>query len=204
MAASPPNQRPRGAYIGNLEPPTAVLALQEIGAAVKLSGFNAFQRDPSICLLVNQGYTAPEQGRATWLYAGGLYLTDPVQPSLVGNFVTQDTCPDLTLTKHIRHADWINTEGTSQIKLTKRAPDVDNHLMHLWEARRSLTKRWRRQKQNRKLRARISDLTQQAAEYAAQLAHTHWVDSCNNAARQMSSRNTWRLFRSLIDPTRTR
>ncbi|KAH7940746.1 hypothetical protein HPB49_005129 [Dermacentor silvarum] len=27
---------------------------------------------------------------------------------------------------------------------------------------------------------------------------------CNTAARQMSSRNTWRLFRALIDPTQTR
>lgn len=90
MAAPPPNQPPRGrrppqrqqalslvqwncrgfkdrtkrahlrAYIDNLEHPAAVLALQETGAAVKLSGFNAFQRDPSTCLLVNKGYTAQE------------------------------------------------------------------------------------------------------------------------------------------------
>ncbi|KAH7973641.1 hypothetical protein HPB49_003501 [Dermacentor silvarum] len=26
---------------------------------------------------------------------------------------------------------------------------------------------------------------------------------CNTAARQMSSRNTWRLFRALVDPTET-
>lgn len=82
--------------------------------------------------------------------------------------------------------------------------DVDNHLLHLWEARRSLTKRWRKQKHNRRLKKRILELTQQAAEYAAQLADTNWVDRCNAAARQMSGRNTWRLFRALIDPTQTR
>ncbi|KAH7974549.1 hypothetical protein HPB49_016558 [Dermacentor silvarum] len=111
--------------------------------------------------------------------------------------------PDLTLT-NTSDTQTGSTPRTPSRYSLRRAPDVDNHLMNLWEARRSLTKRWRRQKRNRKLRARISDLTQQAAEYAAQLADTNWVDRCNSAARQMSSRNTWRLFRSLIDPTQTR
>ncbi|KAH7949381.1 hypothetical protein HPB49_008921 [Dermacentor silvarum] len=42
------------------------------------------------------------------------------------------------------------------------------------------------------------------AEYAAPLADLNWVDRCNTAARQLSSRNTWRLSRALIDPTQTR
>ncbi|KAH7980111.1 hypothetical protein HPB49_013081 [Dermacentor silvarum] len=92
----------------------------------------------------------------------------------------------------------------TQIQLSDAATDVDNHLLHLWEARRSLVRRWRRQKHNTKLKAPISELTQRAPEYAAQLADSNWVDRCNTAARQMSSRNTWRLFRALIDPTQTR
>ncbi|KAH7940537.1 hypothetical protein HPB49_001500 [Dermacentor silvarum] len=39
-------------------------------------------------------------------------LTDPVNPTRVGNSVTRDPCPDFTLTKLIRHADCINTEDT--------------------------------------------------------------------------------------------
>lgn len=82
--------------------------------------------------------------------------------------------------------------------------DVDNHLLHIWEERKSLTKRLSRQKHNRKLRLRIRALTQQAAEYAARLADSNWVERGNTAAKQMSSRNTWRLFRSLIDPLQSR
>ncbi|KAG0411541.1 hypothetical protein HPB47_011320, partial [Ixodes persulcatus] len=52
--------------------------------------------------------------------------------------------------------------------------------------------------------ARIAELTQRAAEYAAPLADSNWVDRCNTDARQMSSRNTWRFFRTLIDPNQTR
>ncbi|KAH7933236.1 hypothetical protein HPB49_010651 [Dermacentor silvarum] len=83
-------------------------------------------------------------------------------------------------------------------------PEVDNHLLHLWGARHSLVRRWCRQKHNRKLKICIAELTQRAAEYAAKLTDSNWVDRCNTAARQMSSRSTWRLFRALIDPTQTR
>ncbi|KAH7956538.1 hypothetical protein HPB52_010243 [Rhipicephalus sanguineus] len=81
---------------------------------------------------------------------------------------------------------------------------MDNHLLRLWEARRSLTKRWKKQKLNRKLKARIVELTEQAAGYAAQLTDSNWVEKCKSSACQMSSKGTWRLFRSLVDPTQTR
>ncbi|KAH7937247.1 hypothetical protein HPB49_009518 [Dermacentor silvarum] len=70
------------------------------------------------------------------------------------------------------------------------APAVDPHLLHLWEARHSLTRRWRRYKLNRKLRSRIQALTAEAADYSAQLADTNWVDTCMKAAGQMSSKST--------------
>ncbi|KAH7965623.1 hypothetical protein HPB49_009002 [Dermacentor silvarum] len=38
--------------------------------------------------------------------------TDAAHPSRIGNSMTREKCPDLTLTKHIRHADWLNTEET--------------------------------------------------------------------------------------------
>ncbi|KAH7973792.1 hypothetical protein HPB49_005303 [Dermacentor silvarum] len=45
---------------------------------------------------------------------------------------------------------------------------------------------------------------QPAKKTSSQLADSNWVNRCNTAARQMSGRNTWRLFRSLIDPAQTR
>ncbi|KAH8026573.1 hypothetical protein HPB51_021983 [Rhipicephalus microplus] len=52
----------------------------------------------------------------------------------------------------------------TKLKLKDSHPDVDSPLLHLWEARRSLSKRWCRQKQNSKLRIQILDLTQKAAD----------------------------------------
>lgn len=180
--------------------------------------------------------------------------------------MTRGTCPDLTFTRKILYADWVNTEETlgsghyilnttigtrplakpttqarlqhwptfrqnyntattvhaqgyqswsqelvSSLRsmktsnyLSDAVSDVDNHLLPLWGAAQCLVRRWRRQKHNRKLKAAIAELTQQAAEYAAQLADANWVDRCNTAAWQMSSSNTRRLFCALNDQTRTR
>ncbi|KAH8022022.1 hypothetical protein HPB51_020632 [Rhipicephalus microplus] len=38
--------------------------------------------------------------------------TDPAYITRVGNSVTRGICPDLTITKNIRHAHWANTEET--------------------------------------------------------------------------------------------
>ncbi|KAH7964743.1 hypothetical protein HPB49_001112 [Dermacentor silvarum] len=184
--------------------------------------------------------------------------TDPAHPTRIGNSVTRDTCPDLTLTNHQSprtsdmqrgsiprkpsavttaffssqsertplpvpttkrnfrtgpnsgYATWSQNLVTSlyqteqTVQLSEATPAVDNHLRHLWEARHSLVRQWRRQKHNRQLKIRIAALTQEADEYAAQLADSNWVERCNTAAKQMSNRNTWRLFRALIDPSQTR
>lgn len=53
---------------------------------------------------------------------------------------------------------------TQLIALTEDIPAVDPHLMHIWDARRSLTKRWKRQKHNRTLKKRIAILTQKAQD----------------------------------------
>ncbi|KAH7958266.1 hypothetical protein HPB49_000367 [Dermacentor silvarum] len=196
---------------------------------------------------------------------GFTLLNDPAHPTRLGNSVTRDTCPDLLLTRNIRHVTWENLEDTldsdnfllriafptqkmRQIRGPARimdwsafrttpfpllpapqdyqawasyalhrhqsytgcictstsAPAVDPHLLHLWEARHSLTRRWPRYKLNRKLRSSIEALTAEASDYSTQLADTNWVGTCMKAAGQMSSRSTWRLFRSFLDSSTTR
>ncbi|KAG0433811.1 hypothetical protein HPB47_019567 [Ixodes persulcatus] len=219
-------------YLATFESLPAVVALQEPGTGTTLTNYTTFQQDPSSSLrvagrepfLIVGDFNAPsrlwgyhreeKRGRRLAELASPLGLTlytDPVHFTRLGNSVTRDTCPDLTFTHNIQHADWLNTDETlgsghciitttiqtrplsnlqhKPIQLSEVVSDVDNHLLHLWEARHSLLG--------------IAELAQRAAEYAAQLAFSNWVDRCNTAARQISSRNTWRLFRALIDPNQT-
>ncbi|KAH9379743.1 hypothetical protein HPB48_011673 [Haemaphysalis longicornis] len=74
----------------------------------------------------------------------------------------------------------VDSKGTAKkVHLTKRIPHVDPRLLHMWEVRRSLIRRWKRQRNNRKLKKRIGSLTEEAAWYAVQLspeklAHAPW------------------------------
>ncbi|KAH7933181.1 hypothetical protein HPB49_010094 [Dermacentor silvarum] len=90
---------------------------------------------------------------------------------------------------------------TRVIQTTQAAPAIDPHFLHLWDARRCFLRRWRRHKLKRNLKARIAALTEEAASYAAHLSDRNWVETCRKAAGQMSSRGTWRLFRSVLYPS---
>ncbi|KAH7979145.1 hypothetical protein HPB49_008408 [Dermacentor silvarum] len=162
---------------------------------------------------------------------GFTLLTDPAHPTRLGNSVTRDTCPDLSLTQNIRHATWENLEdnlGSDHFLLWIAFPTQKMRQIRGparitdWSAFRTtpfpllpspqppqyiptsspfgrhataFSRRCRRAKLNRKLRSRIEALT---------LADTNWVDSCMKAASEMSSKSTWRLLRSLLDPSTTR
>ncbi|XP_049524007.1 sodium/iodide cotransporter-like [Dermacentor silvarum] len=60
----------------------------------------------------------------------------------------------------------LKQEVTKTIATDPETPEFDQHLLHLWDARQQLTRRWERQKLNRKLRLRIAEVTAQAEEYA--------------------------------------
>lgn len=81
---------------------------------------------------------------------------------------------------------------------------MDNHLLHLLEARRGLLRRWKRQRHNRKLRIRIAKLNNEAAKYAAHLSRQNWLQTCDSLNGRLSTSRTWNLLRYLIEPTKSR
>lgn len=106
--------------------------------------------------------------------------------------------------------DWANElkvahkATTRNISINAKTPAVDPHLLHLWEGRRSLTKRWKNQRLNRKLRARIATVTEQANEYARQLQAENWLQFCDSLRGTLSTAKTWAILRSMIDPDSTK
>lgn len=57
-----------------------------------------------------------------------------------------------------KHLDAIQQQLVTALQTTEEIPAVDIHLLHLWEACRNPTKRWKKQKLNHKLKARIIEL----------------------------------------------
>ncbi|KAG0431826.1 hypothetical protein HPB47_021412 [Ixodes persulcatus] len=74
----------------------------------------------------------------------------------------------------------------------------------MWDARRGLIKRWRRQKLNRKLQLRIAKLTAEAAEYAEELTRSNWGQTCNMMQGTLSTAKTWSLLKHLLDPMKSK
>ncbi|XP_075526250.1 uncharacterized protein LOC142557953 [Dermacentor variabilis] len=93
---------------------------------------------------------------------------------------------------------------TKTIQLNEVVPAVDTHLLHLWEARRTLLKKWKRQKLNKKLKKRIAFVTEPAQAYAETLGRQNWQAFCDKLQGTLSTKTTWHLLRSLLDNDATK
>lgn len=93
---------------------------------------------------------------------------------------------------------------TQEITTTAATPYIDARLSKLWAARHSLTRRWRRQRRNKRLAKRIALLNKEIAAYAAKLCRESWHKMCEALQGQLSVGKTWKLLRHLIDPTQSK
>ncbi|KAG0443935.1 hypothetical protein HPB47_014366 [Ixodes persulcatus] len=70
--------------------------------------------------------------------------------------------------------------------------------MTLWNKQRNLTKRLKKRKSNRTLKARILALTQQSQEYAEKLASQNWMQLCDDMSGQIHTVRAWHIFRAIM------
>ncbi|KAG0412040.1 hypothetical protein HPB47_010836 [Ixodes persulcatus] len=69
---------------------------------------------------------------------------------------------------------------TKVLTVDEETPCVDPHLLHLWDTGRSLTKRWKNQRFNRKLKIKIQEISHKAEEYATELTRENWYNLCDS------------------------
>ncbi|KAH7951115.1 hypothetical protein HPB52_004746 [Rhipicephalus sanguineus] len=93
---------------------------------------------------------------------------------------------------------------TKEMQLTLEKPAADPHLLHLWEARRSLIRRRKKQKRNRVLKKRIAELTRQADKYADELARHNWNQMCDRLQGTLGTRKTWNILKSMLSTTESK
>ncbi|XP_049518720.1 uncharacterized protein LOC125943442 [Dermacentor silvarum] len=98
----------------------------------------------------------------------------------------------------------ITAEQHKNIHISTNSPAFDPHLLHLWEANRSLLRRWKREKLNRKLKQRIALLTIQAQDNTEQVIRQNWHTFCDNLQGTLSIKKTWHFLRALLATDRTK
>ncbi|KAK8783214.1 hypothetical protein V5799_015445, partial [Amblyomma americanum] len=103
------------------------------------------------------------------------------------------------------YAEWARDQKkalekfTQEIAMTSQTPYVDARVTHMWAARHSLTRRWKRQRHSIKL-AKRRVFNEEIAEYTAKLCGEHWLKACDGLQGKLSTGKTWCLLRHLIDP----
>lgn len=93
---------------------------------------------------------------------------------------------------------------SKKIARTVEAPAIDRHLLHMWDSRRRLIKRWKKQRLNRCLYRRIAALSEEANEYATKLATDGWVQFCGSLRGTLGTSQTWAILRSMLEPDKSK
>lgn len=104
---------------------------------------------------------------------------------------------------------WVEKLLQSVKKATEIVPEeaameeVDSKLLHMWEAKNNIQKRWKSQKHNRNLRKKVAALDKEIEVHANRLTQQHWEATCNLMGREIRMSKTWNILRSLLDPQST-
>ncbi|KAG0425096.1 hypothetical protein HPB47_027726 [Ixodes persulcatus] len=93
---------------------------------------------------------------------------------------------------------------TEETEATTSQHTTDPKLKHIWEARFSIQLRWKKQKHNRTLRKRVTQLERKIEAYAFELERQQWGQVCDSVNGHLGKKNTWLLLRHLLNPTQTK
>lgn len=95
-------------------------------------------------------------------------------------------------------------EHTKHLQTTEDTPQIDRHLLELWDRRHKLVKAWKKHKSNKQLKKRIQEITIQAQDYAQQLATQNWLRLCDSFNGHLHTARVWQILRSLLGQTKPR
>ncbi|XP_077553731.1 uncharacterized protein LOC144168662 [Haemaphysalis longicornis] len=95
-------------------------------------------------------------------------------------------------------------KATREVEATEDISTMDSRLAHLLYARRSLQRRWRRQRHNRKLRKKIAELGKEIERHSRRLCNQQWFALCNHIDGQLHRSGPWKILKQLMDETKSR
>ncbi|KAH7965485.1 hypothetical protein HPB49_008388 [Dermacentor silvarum] len=93
---------------------------------------------------------------------------------------------------------------TAELDVEEEVPQIDSKLAHMIEARQSLQRRWKKQRNNRRLRKRVAELGRAIEKYSRELCTQQWHATCSAADGQLHKGQTWKLLRHLLDDKSTK
>ncbi|KAH7945401.1 hypothetical protein HPB49_010692 [Dermacentor silvarum] len=96
-------------------------------------------------------------------------------------------------------------ERVTQTNPSKAGLDtIDSRVLHVWEDKTHLQRRWKQQRHNRRMRKRIAQLNKEIEKHALTQQRQQWEEKCAEMDSQLTTRGTWQMLRHLIDPASTK
>ncbi|KAH8020184.1 hypothetical protein HPB51_025345 [Rhipicephalus microplus] len=89
--------------------------------------------------------------------------------------------------------------ATKEINTYLEVTKMDSRLTHLLEAKHALLTRWKTQRHNHRLRARLALLNKDIESYAKELARQQWDETCTETDGRMRKGSKWSLLKSLFN-----
>ncbi|KAH8039562.1 hypothetical protein HPB51_007505 [Rhipicephalus microplus] len=74
----------------------------------------------------------------------------------------------------------------------------------MWQSRRALTKRWKQQQLNSKLRHSIAEISERENAYEQQLETASWATFRDSLRGTIHTSKTWAILRSIMEPGKTK
>lgn len=105
---------------------------------------------------------------------------------------------------HRRHRSLDDRAKEGDTATNESVPCVDSRLAHLIDARKSIKERWKKQRWNRKLRKKVTELNRSIEKHSALLCRQQWDKVCNRIDGSLQQSKAWSLIRHLLDETKTK
>lgn len=89
-------------------------------------------------------------------------------------------------------------KATKAVSIDIEVPKVDSKVAHMLEAKNSLVTRWKAQRFNRRLRAKIAQVNRDIETYV-QLSRQQWDEACSETDGRMRRGGKWKLLKSILN-----
>ncbi|KAH8033331.1 hypothetical protein HPB51_010371 [Rhipicephalus microplus] len=89
-------------------------------------------------------------------------------------------------------------EATKEVETDESIQAIESHLASLLQKKHDLNESWRKNKLNRHLRTKITDLGREIESHAKTLCAQQWNNTCDEADGKMRKRSKWGLLKHLM------
>lgn len=89
-------------------------------------------------------------------------------------------------------------EFRKEVTCTEKYPFIDRHLLNLWDSRRKIVRRLRKNKANVHIQDELARCNENIQRYADDLARRNWQETCESINGHLHLSRVWQILKNLL------